>query len=142
MKSVSLFALSALALAVAAAFALPAAARASAGVAAGSSAVAAAPVAQRRQPLLYALVVSFNSLGAGVSQPHYSSFRTQLGELEAEWGPIERHIVYWGREGEFDVCLPLWEVPQPQRHNFIQDVRDNLEPSGRAYISEQATCGH
>lgn len=140
MKSVSLFALSALVLAGAAAFALPAAARASAGVAA--SGTAAAPVTQRRAPLLYALVVSFNSLGEGVSQPHYSSFRTQLGELEAEWGPIERHIVNWGREGEFDVCLPLWEVPQPQRQHFIQDVRDNLEPSGRAYISEQAACGH
>jgi hypothetical protein len=129
MKSAFLPGSSALILACSALFAFPAAATANAAT-------------RRPAPTLYTLVVSFNSFGEGISQPHYSSFRTRLGELEANWGPVEQHVAGWGREGEFDVCLPLWEVPQPYRQEFIDDVRDSLEPGGRVQVTEQDLCGH
>lgn len=103
---------------------------------------AEASAARRPLPTIYPLVVSFNSLGEGISYGHYASFRTQLAEFEANWGgQIEQQIVNWGREGEFDVCLTAFDPPETYWQNFVYHLRENLEPSGRVVVTEQDICG-
>ena len=113
--------------------------------ASGMSATAASAAPAKAPPpsrTLYRAVVVFNSWGAGVSRPTISTFNVIVAEYEANSGiSLERHVVYWGREGEFNSCMPLSQLNASAQQNFVQDLRNNLEPGGRAFVLENAPCG-
>ena len=99
----------------------------------------APPLAATRR---YAVVVSFASLAGGTDPVAHASFEAEMKSLEDELGrTVERHIVHWGREGEFNVCMDLAEVSARRRHALVQKLRAHFRSSDRTGVAEDAECG-
>lgn len=97
------------------------------------------PVAATRR---YAVVVSFASLAEGPDPVAHASFETEMKSLEKELGrTLERHVVHWGREGEFNVCMDLAEASAWRRHAFVRKLREHFRNSDRTGLAEDAECG-
>lgn len=113
--------------------------------AAATCAHAAAPRSQpvaapARAATIYPLVVSFISHGSGV--PHYAvaQFNVIVNEFELSYGPVQRTVAPWGREGEFDVCFPLTDLtPDLQQRLLDELLWLDGEPFTEA--AQNATCG-
>lgn len=104
----------------------------------------AANAAQARPapPPTYPLVVSFISIGTGTSPTSIAPFNLVVAEFEATWGvTAERTTASWGREGEFDVCFTLANLPAAAADELV-DQMWQFDADPLVVVDEQATCGH
>ncbi|HSX59154.1 MAG TPA: hypothetical protein VLF18_03035 [Tahibacter sp.] len=98
------------------------------------------PARANRPPTTYPLVVSFISHGAGTSPAAIAQFNVIVAEFEAAWGPLERTVAPWGREGEYDVCFTLTGLwPSAREEIVTQLLALDAEPMTEA--AENARCG-
>lgn len=106
-----------------------------------TAASAATSVAPARAPTTYPLVVSFISIGTGVSSAAVAQFNTVVAEFEATWGvTAQRTTASWGREGEFDVCFTLANLPQAARDELVAQMWQ-LDAEPLIAVGENARCG-
>jgi hypothetical protein len=92
----------------------------------------------------YPIVVSFISIGEGVSPAAISQFNLVLAEHEQVWGVTAGYaIARWGREGEYDACFTLAGLPQAAADDLV-DILWQLDIDADVYISvaQNAPCGH
>lgn len=101
----------------------------------------AATALQSRAAITYPLVVSFISIGSGVSPASVAQFNVVLAEFEATWGvSAQRTTASWGREGEFDVCFTLTDLPAAARAELV-DQMWQLDAEPLIAVKENARCG-
>ena len=90
----------------------------------------------------YPLVVSFISIGAGVPWNSVARFNVAVNEYDQMLGTLERTVVHWGREGEFDVCFTLQELPSEQiRAEIIEQMVWIGEDDPYVITTENDRCG-
>ncbi|MBL8298374.1 MAG: hypothetical protein JNN30_08515 [Rhodanobacteraceae bacterium] len=98
---------------------------------------AAPPV---RSATVYPIVVSFISIGEGVSYPSVMQFNTLVAEFEHTWGVAAQRVVSpWGREGEFDVCFTLGGLPAAARAELVDQLR-LLDAEPLVAVAEDVAC--
>ncbi|MCQ4165518.1 hypothetical protein [Tahibacter harae] len=102
----------------------------------GAALPAAAPAAT------YPLVVSFISVGAGVPWNSVARFNVVVNEYDQMLGTLERTVVHWGREGEFDVCFTLQGLPGAQvRAEIIEQMLWLGDDDPYIIATENNRCG-
>lgn len=114
-------------------------------LAAGSLAHAAAPstasvAAPARPAATYPLVVSFISHGSGVPDYAVAPFNVIVNEFEQAYGPAQRIVAPWGREGEYDVCFTLAGLTPDLQQRLIDDLLW-LDAEPFTEVAENARCG-
>lgn len=99
---------------------------------------AAAPA---RPATTYPLVVSFISHGSGVWSGAIAQYNVIINEFEQSWGLFPQRVVaHWGREGEYDVCFTLTDLPPAAQ----QELRESLlwlDDEPFTEVAENASCG-
>jgi hypothetical protein len=111
-----------------------------------TSAHAAAPSSQpiaapARPATTYPLVVSFISIGTGVSSAAIAQYNVIVAEFENYWGVNPQRVVApWGREGEYDVCFVLTDLPPAAREELVESLLW-LDDEPFTEVAENASCG-
>src|SRR5690349_15366292 len=91
---------------------------------ASSTSSTSAPLASPAEPKpavaekTYSLVVSFGSIASGTDD----AASERLKRVEIPRGAVH-HRGLWGKEGEFDECFDLGDVPADKSRAFIDNVR-------------------
>jgi hypothetical protein len=100
------------------------------------AAASAAPEA----PIVYRLLVSFISKGAG---PDSEKRTALLAYVDSHPSKPAYKTVNWGREGETDYCFNLSELPSKKDMiDFIESVKKIATSSDRIIVNENAECQH
>lgn len=90
----------------------------------------------------YPLVVSFISFGDGIPWNSVARFNVVVNEYDQMLGTLERAVVHWGREGEFDVCFTLQGLPTEQvRAEIIEQMRWLSDEDPHVITTENDRCG-
>lgn len=99
------------------------------------------PIASPARPAaIYPIVVSFISIGEGVSYPSIAQFNVLVAEFEQAWGVTAHNVVSpWGREGEFDVCFTLAGLPATARDELVDQLL-LLDPEPLIAVAEDVPC--
>jgi hypothetical protein len=106
------------------------------------AATGAAQARRPQPPPTYPLVVSFISIGTGTSPAAIAQFNLVVAEFEAIWGlTAERTTASWGREGEYDVCFTLANLP-PDAADELVDQMWQLDADPMVAVGENVSCGH
>ncbi|MBK8367129.1 MAG: hypothetical protein IPL10_06845 [Bacteroidetes bacterium] len=91
-------------------------------------------------PIVYRLLVSFISKGAGPDSEKRTAF---LAYVDAHPSKPAYKTVNWGREGEIDYCFNLSELSSKKDMiAFIESVRKIAAGSDRIIVNENAECQH
>ena len=91
-------------------------------------------------PIVYRLLVSFISKGAGTDSEKRTAF---LAYVDAHPSKPAYKTVTWGREGETDYCFNLSEISSKKDMvAFITEVRKIATSSDRIMVNENAECLH
>ena len=100
----------------------------------------AATSAAPETPIVYRLLVSFISKGAGPDSEKRTAF---LAYVDAHPSKPAYKTVNWGREGEIDYCFNLSELSSKKDMiAFIESVRKIAAGSDRIIVNENAECQH
>lgn len=101
----------------------------------------ALPIAAPARPAtVYPIVVSFISIGEGVSYPSVAQFNVLVAEFEQVWGVTAQRVVApWGREGEFDVCFTLAGLPTAARDELVGQLLP-LDAEPLVAVAEEVPC--
>jgi hypothetical protein len=92
------------------------------------------------KPVVYRLVVSFISKGAG---PDGTKKAAILAYVDGHPKKPAYKTVIWGREGETDLCFNLSELTAKKDIvSFIEEVRKIAAGSDMVSVSENAPCAH
>ena len=103
-----------------------------------SAKTAIAPAAEA--PVVYRLLVSFISKGAGTDSEKRTAF---LAYVDGHPSKISYKTITWGREGETDYCFNLSELSgKKDMVAFIESVKKIAASSDRIIVSENAECHH
>ncbi len=103
-----------------------------------STTTAVAPAAEA--PVVYRLLVSFISKGAGPDSEKRTAF---LAYVDGHPSKIAYKTVTWGREGETDYCFNLSELSgKKDMVAFIESIKKIAASSDRIIVSENAECQH
>jgi hypothetical protein len=93
-------------------------------------------------PTIYPVVVSFISLGSGVPWFSVAPFNVAVNEYDQMYGTMERTIVHWGREGEFDVCFTLrGQLSAQARADFIEQMVAFGDADPNIITTQNDRCG-
>ena len=91
-------------------------------------------------PVVYRLLVSFISKGAGPDSEKRTAF---LAYVDGHPSKIAYKTIAWGREGETDYCFNLSELSgKKDMVAFIESVKKIAASSDRIFVSENAECQH
>lgn len=92
----------------------------------------------------FPLVLTYISIGGG---PDYSSVQTAKSVIKQFEQDLEIKLafkkVFWGREGEADVCYSLSEINREQRKKLIALLRVSIKPVNGihfVYVRENVDC--
>ena len=103
-----------------------------------SATTAITPAAEA--PVVYRLLVSFISKGAGTDSEKRTAF---LAYVDGHPSKISYKTITWGREGETDYCFNLSELSgKKDMVAFIESVKKIAASSDRIIVSENAECQH
>ncbi len=102
--------------------------------------VSTAPdAAPDKGPVIYKVLVSFYSIGAGIDIEAHDKFKEFLMNSHPK-------LVYeeaaWGREGEVDYCFRLFDMNKEDQQTFITDLKKIAEKSDRMRVEEDKPCSH
>ncbi len=91
-------------------------------------------------PIVYRLLVSFISKGAGTDSEKRTAF---LAYVDGHPSKIAYKTITWGREGETDYCFNLSELSgKKDMVAFIESVKKIAASSDRIIVSENAESQH
>jgi hypothetical protein len=92
---------------------------------------------------LYTMVIMFYSIGEGID---FESLRAYEDSISAFSSRIGKNIEYqktpWGREGETDLCMQLFELSDVEKAQFISQTKMQLKKSKWVNIFENYPCKH
>jgi len=90
-----------------------------------------------RSSSTYPLVVSFESECCGTDYEAFAALERVMSDYpEGALGATRGH---WGKEGEFDVCFTLRELPDSEQRRFVQRVREHVT-SRLVAIGKNSIC--
>ncbi len=91
----------------------------------------------------YTMVIMFYSIGEGID---FESLRTYEDSITAFSSRIGKNIEYqktpWGREGETDFCMQLFELSDVEKAQFISQTKMQLKRAKWVNIFENYPCKH
>ena len=91
-------------------------------------------------PVIYRLIVSFISKGAGTNSEKRTAF---LKYVDSHPKKPAYKTVIWGREGEADYCFTLSEfASKKELTTFIEDIKKIAAGSDMMVISENVEAQH
>lgn len=91
-------------------------------------------------PIMYRLVISFISKGAGTDSEKRTAL---LAYIDSHPSKPSYKTVIWGREGETDYCFNLSELSSKKDMvAFIEEVKKIAASSDRIIVNENAECQH
>lgn len=89
------------------------------------------------------LIVSLISTGEGIDREamgdinlHTKNVMTHIKK------PIQYVLVFWGREGEVDVCFRLKNLNPMEQTAFIEDLKELFANRTLVVITENQPCNH
>lgn len=87
------------------------------------------------------LIISFYSIAGGpdrASQKRVDAFLEQYEKSHTV--TLAKNVVHWGREGEFDYCLPLSELNQADQKTLVSDIRAMSDILTQVDLYENEPC--
>lgn len=101
------------------------------------------PVPQKADSGLYRIVVMFYSIGEGVESEFVNAFEDSISAFSARIGKnIDYERTSWGREGETDFCMQLFELSEVEKSQFIAQTKSQLKKAKWVNIYENYPCKH
>ena len=92
---------------------------------------------------IYTMVIMFYSIGEGID---YESLKSYEDSITAFSSRIKKNIEYqktpWGREGETDFCMQLFELSDVEKAQFIAQTKMQLKRAKWVNIFENYPCKH
>jgi len=93
------------------------------------------------EELVYRIVVRFGSVCCGIDHEVYDKVMQHIADREQQTGnPIAVKKVYWGKEGEFNLCMPLDELPEAGRTEFIHKLKSVTKNVPTVKVDENSRC--
>ena len=89
--------------------------------------------------VIYRVLVSFYSIGAGIDIETHDKFKEFLLNSHPK---VMYEEVAWGREGEVDYCFRLFGMNKEDQQTFITDLKMIAEKSDRMRVEEDKSCSH
>jgi len=87
----------------------------------------------------FRLIISFISKGAGVDSKLNAAITAYASAHPKK--PSSK-IIYWGREGENDICFSLKELTKTEQSEFIAEIKKIVGASDMALLSENTKSIH
>ena len=91
----------------------------------------------------YTLVIMFYSIGEGIENEYVRALEDSISSFSAQ---IKKNIDYqktsWGREGETDFCMQLFELTDVEKAQFISQMKMQLKKAKWVNIFENYPCMH
>ncbi len=101
------------------------------------------PVQQKKDSGNYRMVVMFYSIGEGVENEFVTAFEDSISAYSAKIGKnIDYERTPWGREGETDFCMQLFELSEVEKTQFISQTKRQLKKAKWVNINENYPCKH
>jgi len=93
------------------------------------------------EKLVYRIVVRFGSVCCGIDREVYDKVMRLIADREQQIGKtIAVEKVYWGKEGEFNLCMALDELPEARRFVFVHKVKDITDNVPTVKVDENSPC--
>ncbi|MCE2756082.1 MAG: hypothetical protein LW818_08865 [Ignavibacteriae bacterium] len=90
---------------------------------------------------LYALRVSFFSIGSGIDRKTRQDYDRFIKEFEQKNNvSILLDKATWGKEGEIDYCIKLNNLSTELQEQFIRSTKDKIKDSKLVRLYENTTC--
>lgn len=101
----------------------------------------APPKVEEPIKIVYALNVSFYSIGEGTDGAAINSFKQYLETFnKSEQVSLAYEMNAWGREGEVDYCFMLEELSGKQRDKFISGAKKLFTEKNLVHLNENGQC--
>ncbi len=89
----------------------------------------------------YDLVVSFYSIGSGIDRTILKEYINFLNENKENYSnSFSYERVPWGREGEVDFCIQLFNLKEKEIETFKNNSNTILRKSSMVHSTENAIC--
>lgn len=89
------------------------------------------------------LIISLISKGEGIDRNAMSDINLHLQTTMSQTKrPLQYVLVFWGREGETDVCFRLKDLDAIQQQSFAEDMREIFANRPLVIVSENVPCEH
>lgn len=82
-------------------------------------------------------VVSFYSPGNGINFNAYQSYTSFLDRFKPT---VSYEKIYWGKEGEIDLCIDLSVLNKKDQNRFIEESKTVIGDADRVQTFENQTC--
>ena len=89
----------------------------------------------------YRVILKFGSVCCGIDMALHEHISRILSEYERESNvSLDRHMVYWGEEGEFNLCLRLGELSATEQETLTERLRLAIGGNELVKLEENALC--
>ena len=89
----------------------------------------------------YRVIIKFGSVCCGIDMQTEDSISRILSEHAQESGvSLERRRVYWGEEGEFNLCLRLTGLSSDEQEKLTARLRSAIRDPELVKVEENALC--
>ncbi len=90
---------------------------------------------------LYALRVSFISIGSGIDRKVRQEYEQYIKDFE-QYNNVSILLdkTTWGKEGEIDFCIKLIGLSTELQQQFVQSTKDKTKDSKLVRLYENTTC--
>jgi hypothetical protein len=101
------------------------------------------PPVVTKDTTLFTLVIMFYSIGEGVENEYIKALEDSISSFSAEISkPIDYEKNSWGREGETDICMQLFELSAVEKSKFIAETKSLLKKAKWVNIYENYPYRH
>jgi len=89
----------------------------------------------------YRVVIKFGSVCCGIDMDLKDRISRLLSERGERTGkPLDRHMVSWGEEGEFNLCLKLDELSVSEQKELTERLQLMIGKSELVKLEENIIC--
>ena len=89
----------------------------------------------------YRVILKFGSVCCGIDMAVHDRLSRILSEYEKETSvSLDRHTVYWGEEGEFNLCLRLGALSAKEQETLTERLRSAIAGNELVKLEENTLC--
>ena len=89
----------------------------------------------------YRVIIKFGSVCCGIDVNAMEHISEILSQYENKLGTsFEKHMIYWGEEGEVNMCLRPNGISAAEQDRLIERLRAAIRDPGLVKLEENAIC--
>jgi hypothetical protein len=89
----------------------------------------------------YRVIIKFGSVCCGIDAHAMEHISETLSQYENKHGvSFEKHMIYWGEEGEVNMCLRLNGISAAEQEKLIERLMTAIRDPGLVKLEENAIC--